>query len=389
MSAAKQEFLSPVGRMVQGNPFEKQTKDHQGRPLTVKTGANAGQPTQRYFIAVAFAKNDPAFPAFYALLHNAARAGFPTLFDAQGNCLARDFSFKVADGDSTAISKPGETPNAQKEGFAGHWVVKFSSSFPPRVFYTGKYAAHEAIQDPNVLRRGYYVRVAGTVEGNGQNDKPGIYVNLSLVEFAGIGPEITSGPDANSIFGGNAAALPQGAQPLPMNAGNGQPAMMPGMQAPQQYQQPMQPQGMPQFAPPGGQPSVMPTFAPPAGPSAMPGGVPGVMPNMQPQQPVMHPNNPAAGYTPAAMPPGMAVQPHPGILAGPGMSAPPQQAYGVPGVPMAAPQGMPGMMPQMQAPGMVQQPVHQMTAAAQGYTYEQFIANGHTDASLRQQGLML
>lgn len=400
MSSAKQDFLSPVGRMVQGNPFEKQTKDMQGRPLTIKTGASAGQPTQRYFCAVAFAKNDPAWPAFYQLLFNAARTGFPTLFDAQGNCLSRDFSWKVADGDSTYISKPGETPNAQKEGFAGHWVVKFSSSFPPRVFYTGKYAAHEAITDPNVLRRGYYVRIAGTVEGNGQSDKPGIYVNLSMVEFAGIGPEITSGPDANQIFGGNAAALPQGAQPLPMNAGmgNGQPGMMPpGMQAPQQqYAPPPQQQYQPpqqQYAQPGVAPGAMPTFAPGAGPSMMPGGAPGAMPGMQP---TMHPNNPAAGmaqppqqqYAPPTM-----VQPHPGILQGPGMTPPPQQQYAqpgaVPGVPMAQPGQMPGMMPppaQQYAPPPV---VHQMTAAAGQWTYEQLIAGGHTDASLRAQGLML
>jgi len=221
-------------------------------------------------------------------------------------------------------------------------------------------------------------------------------VNLSMVEYVGIGKEIVSGPDAGAVFGQQAAQLPQGAQALPMNAGNpgnAMPGQMPGMPQQQQqqfappgYQQPQQQQ---QFAPPGGPGSPMPTFAPPAVPSMMPGGAPGAMPGQQFQPPgnpaPLHPNNPAAGA-----PPQQFVQPHPGILQGPGVSAPPQQQFVVPGVPMAAPgqmPGMPGMMPQQQfAPPPV---VHQMTPLAQGYTYEQFIAQGHNDASLRAQGLML
>lgn len=336
----KADFLSPVGRLVQGNPFEKQTKDMQGNPLTVKTGPSAGQPTQRYFCAVAFSKTDPAWPAFFALLANAARAGFPTLFDAQGQCLSRDFSWKVADGDSTMITKPGETPNAQKEGFPGNWVVKFSSSFPPRVFYAGKYAPHEQIQDPNVLRRGYYVRIAGTIEPNGNAQKPGLYVNLGMVEFAGIGPEITSGPDANAVFGGNRAALPAGAQPLPMNGGNA--PMTPGM--------------APSYGP-GGPAGPAPAFVPPAGNYMTPGPQPGALPAM-----------------PGSVMPGMAVAPNPGILNGPGMAPPPM----TPGVPMAPP-----AMPTPPAPvGPV------MLPAAQGHSYASLIAAGWNDAALRAAGMM-
>lgn len=195
----KVDFLTPVGRLVQGSPFEAQTTNMQGQPLTTMSG----QPTQRYFIAVAFPKNDPAFAALHQKLKEVARASFPHLFDAAGNCSHPRFSWKVVDGDG--VDDNGK-PNANKEGFAGHWVVKFSSSFAPRCFNAGHYQPHEVLQDPNSIPRGYFVRVAGTIEGNGNAQKPGLYVNLGMVELAAVGPVIVSGPDAATVFGGAPAA---------------------------------------------------------------------------------------------------------------------------------------------------------------------------------------
>jgi hypothetical protein len=208
------QFLSPVGRLVQGDAFEPQTKDQQGNPLVIKSGPNAGQPTQKWFIAVAFPKTDPAWPAFHAQIINVARAAFPQFFNAQGQCTHPAFSFKIADGDG--IDQNGK-PNSTKEGFAGHWVVRFSSSFPPKCFYSGRYQAHEQIQDKMAIRRGYYVRVAGTIDGNGNTQgKPGVYINLNMIELVAQGQEIVSGPDAASVFGAApVAALPAGAMPLP------------------------------------------------------------------------------------------------------------------------------------------------------------------------------
>lgn len=208
---AKLEFLTPVGRLVQGDPFEAQTKNMQGQPLVTKSG----EPTQRYFIAVAFRKDDPLFPALYQKLVESARSSFPTLFNAQGQCTHPRFSWKIADGDG--VDDNGKS-NANKEGFAGCWVMKFSSSFAPRCFHAGHYQPHEQIQDPKAIQRGYFVRVSGTIEGNADTMKPGLYVNLSMVELSGVGPIISSGPDASAVFGGTPAALPAGASPLPMNA---------------------------------------------------------------------------------------------------------------------------------------------------------------------------
>ena len=212
--SASEKFLTPVGRLVQGDLFEPQTKDQQGNPRVVKNGPNAGQPNPQYFIAVAFSKADPAWPAFHASLDRVARQSFPTLFPnpAQG-CVHPQFAWKIVDGDG--IDSSGK-PNSGKEGFAGHWVVRFASSYAPRCFHKGHYAPHEQITDPKAIRRGYYVRVAGSAAGNGQMQKPGLYVNLDMVELSGYGDEITSGPDASSVFGATAPQLPVGASATPM-----------------------------------------------------------------------------------------------------------------------------------------------------------------------------
>lgn len=315
----KSDFLTPVGRLVQGDPFEAQTKNMQGQPLVTMSG----QPTQRYFVAVAFRKDDPLFPAFYAKLVEVAKQSFPALFDAAGNCTHPRFSWKLADGDG--MDDNGK-PNSNKEGFAGHWVVKFSSSFAPRCFHSGHYQPHEQIQDPKAIRRGYFVRIAGSIEGNNNPTKPGIYVNLGMIELAGVGPEIVSGPDAASVFGGAAAPLPVGAAPLPMHVGS-VPTAAPSM--------PVAPQ-MPVVA------ANMPAPAAPMAPPAMP--------------------------APAAP---MAVPPNPAFLAGP------SAAPAMPAAPMAPP-AMPA------APA-----APQMTAAAGGFSYEQYRAQGWSDADLRAKGMMV
>lgn len=220
--SVSEKFLTPVGRLVQGDLFEPQTKDQQGNLRVIKTGPNAGQPNPQYFIAVAFAKNDPAWPAFHAVLDRVARQSFPTLFpNPQAGCSHPQFAWKIVDGDG--IDTSGK-PNSGKEGFAGHWVVRFATSYAPKCFHKGHYAPHELITDPKAIRRGYYVRVAGSVAGNGQAQKPGLYVNLDMVELSGYGDEISSGPDATSVFGASAPVLPAGASATPAG---GAPAMTP------------------------------------------------------------------------------------------------------------------------------------------------------------------
>ena len=51
------QILTPVGRLVQGDCFEPQTTDAEGKPLLIKNGPNAGQPRVEYFMAIAVPKN--------------------------------------------------------------------------------------------------------------------------------------------------------------------------------------------------------------------------------------------------------------------------------------------------------------------------------------------
>lgn len=288
-------FTTPVGRLVQGDAFVAQTTDQQGAPRLVKTGPNAGQPNPQFYIGVAFRKDDPAWPAFFALLDAQARADFPHLFPTPGAaCVNPLFSFKIIDGDGLDT---GGKKWSDREGFAGHWVVRFASSFAPKVFNAGQYDPMQQVTDPRALKRGYYVRVNGSCSGNGNAQRPGLYLNLNLIEISAIGPEIVSGPNASEAFGGGSPApLPAGATPL----------------------------------------AVAPAPQPVAAPAPAPA---------------------AASPSPVAASP---------VTASP---APPP----APAAPAPAPAT----------------PVRQMTAAANGVTYEAHIAAGWTDDQLVANGLML
>ncbi len=262
------DFTTPVGRLVQGNPFEANTTNMKGKPLTNSDGSARVE----FFVAIAIAKTDPGWAALWAQLQAVAQAGFPG-----GQSVNPKFSWKIIDGDDPKVS--------QKEGFPGHWVMRFSNGFPPTVYTKDGVAV---ITDPSGVKRGDYVRLYGDVVANGKLDEgeSGVYLNWRAMELIGYGEAIKSGPDGAAVFGGaNSAALPAGASTTPV-----------------------------------------------AGTPLDAGG----------------PGGPAAN---AQAPSG------PG---GPGGPA-----------------------------GAAAAPAHQMTAKAGTFTYEQFIAKGHTDATLIAEGLMV
>lgn len=260
MSTQKIDILTPVGRLVAGDVFKANTTDQQGRPLTIKSGPNAGQPKVEYYFAVAIPKTDPTYNTeVMEKLKAAAKAGFPTMFDAAGNCNRPDFAWKIVDGDSNVPNQNNTIPSS-KEGYPGHWVISFKGGFAPKVYTKGGEAV---ITDPEAIKRGYYIRVYGSVAANGEMQKPGVYLNPSMVEFVGYGEEIISGPDGASVFGGAPAAnLPAGASVTPL----------------------------------AGTPMAMPSQMPaaPAAPAAAP------MPNVQPAQDFLNPPAPAAPTPPPA-----------------------------------------------------------------------------------------
>jgi hypothetical protein len=206
------DILTPVGRLVQGDCFKGRTQDMAGRPLTVKTGPNAGQPRTDYYMALAVPKTDPGAEQLIGQIKQAARNAFPGLFDAAGNCTNSKFAFKYVDGDSLEKNEAGRAWNSI-EGFPGHYVFKFSGGFAPECYSAG---GASVLVEPDSIKRGYYIRIYGSVAGNSQAANPGVYLNHSMVELVGYGEEIKSGPDGATVFGSAPVpALPPGATTTP------------------------------------------------------------------------------------------------------------------------------------------------------------------------------
>lgn len=202
-------ITSPVGRIVAGNLYTPNTKAMDGTPLVVKTGVNKGQPRVDYFFAIAIPK-DPtkghwANTEWGAKIWAIGHAAFPVAAQRP------DFAWKIDDGDSTVPNKLGKIPN-QKEGYPGHWILRFSGGFPPKVFNKDGTAA---IPDKDAVKPGYYVQVAFSCAGNEQAANPGVYLNHQLVAFTAYGEEITTGPDAASAGFGQNVTLPPGASATP------------------------------------------------------------------------------------------------------------------------------------------------------------------------------
>lgn len=195
------DFITPVGRIVQGDPFEPQTKDAQGKP----------REKPQFFISVAFPKNDPAWPDFERIIKEEAAASFPHLFPqgAAGSCSHPSFSFKIIDGDG--FDANGK-PNSNKPGFAGNWVVRFTSTYAPTCYPmdTNEYE----LTEKGSIKRGWYVQVAGNVAGNANAQRPGVYVNLGRVKLRGYGEEIRGGKNPDELFGD----MPPVGTPVPQPA---------------------------------------------------------------------------------------------------------------------------------------------------------------------------
>jgi len=231
-----ENIVTPVGRIVQGSAFVPSDKDQQGNPLTVKTGPNAGKLTVQFYLGLAIDKNNPDWGPFWEKIQNIAVAAWPG-----GQYNAPGFSWKYIDGDS--LDAQGQ-PYASREGFAGHHIIKLSSGYAPTVVSAG---GASVLVEPSQCKRGDYARCVVTSKGNSNDTNPGVYINLSVVEFMGYGEEIKSGPDAKAILAQAAAPsyMPPGMSTTPVaNSAPVQPPAQQQVQAPvqQQVQAPVQQQ---------------------------------------------------------------------------------------------------------------------------------------------------
>ena len=297
MSQLAVNLTSLVGRIVMGNLYKGNDKDVDGKPRVIKSGPNAGQPTIQFFFALAIPKNPGethwSQTVWGKQIFAVGSQAFPNAAQSPA------FAWKIEDGDSAIPNKKGRKP-CDTEGFAGNWILKFSSGFAPKI-YRVEGSGYVPETTPDYVKPGYFVEVNFTVDGNGSQQQPGVYVNPNIVMFRAYGPEIISGPDV-SACGFGQSPLPAGASTVPLASVDN------GFSAPTPI--PTTPVGL------GGASSLINT-------SPIP-----VIPNVQ----------------------------FAGIVTPP----PPPVA-----------------------------PVRQLTALAQGATYEQLIAKGWTDALLVAQGLML
>lgn len=316
---AQTAIVFPRSRIVRGDLYKPQDKDAEGNPLVAKNGPNKGQPRVDFFFAIAIPKGPEQGwwqTAWGQIIMQVGAAAFPQAYQAAA------FSWKVTDGDSAIPNKKGKKP-CDNLGYPGHWVINLSSGFAPKVYTDG---GERALPELNAVKPGYWVEVAGTVDGNGSTSQPGVYLNHSMVNFLQADTVIPMGPDATAVG---------------FSKGGGMP------------------------------PGVVPGAAPAAfGAAPVPLGMPG--PAAAPLAPMAAAAMPMAMGMPAAAVPGMAAMP-----SMPGMA------------PVAVAPNFGALMPPAGAPVVMAAPVRQMTAKAQGNTYEQLIANGWTDAVLIQHGLML
>lgn len=317
--------LSPVGRIVQGNPlFASPVKDDNDKPKL----NDDGTPKVNWWLNVAFSKQDPATATLIQQIMTEAASTFPQLFPngyrpdmLNFGCVRPDFASKLVDGDGVDLNGK---PHANKEGWAGHWILKIST-------YAGQIRCYDGlnnnaiITEQEAIHTGKYVRVSLDVKGNGWsgqgNSKPGLFVNPDGVQLVGHGPKITSGPDAATMFAQPVAAgyIPPGMSTTPVAS-----VAMPGTP----------------------QPMAMPTTQQPIAPQAMPHA-----PQMA--APVMPAAQPAPAPQPMVMPQMQVAQPNPQFT---------QAAV---------------------------TPTYTMTERAQGYSREQWHGAGQTDESLVAAGMMI
>lgn len=379
-SSARFNIVSPIGRIVEGDPWTPQEKDGDGNLRVYKTGPNAGQPNPQFYIGLAVPKLINGQPnrdweSFYAFVDQVAKAAWPNLFPG-GQCIAQNFAWKIRDGDGfIRQGKNAGKPLSSKPGFAGHWVISFASSFPPQVVVETSPGNYGEITDKNLLKRGYYVRIGASVSGNDSVQTPGLYLNLEKIELKGIGEVISVGLSAAEAFSGaTAGAIPEGMQALPAGFTTGVPSGFGGAPA---GQVPGMPSGFPTAAPSPAftPPAPQPAFTPPA-PQPQPNGqwngpAPTVAPGFTTGQPAF----PAGGPTPqpafAAPAAAVPASPQPTGFAGPASSMTTSPSN------PAAPPAYSGFMGQ-----------RVMLPAANGAPYEAFIAQGWTDELLVQNGMM-
>ena len=212
MSTQRVDITSPVGRIVMGNLYSPRTTDFDGNPLLIKNGPNKGQPRVDYFIALAIPKAGEthwATTEWGKQIWTVGHTAFPQAAQRP------DFAWKIDDGDSTVPNKKNRRP-CDNEGWPGHWILKLSGGFAPKVYRAGDAGGWVQVLDKDFVKPGYFAQISFNVSSNDQQNNPGVYLNHSMVAFRAFSPlgEINFGPNVEAA-GFGSAPLPAGASLTP------------------------------------------------------------------------------------------------------------------------------------------------------------------------------
>jgi hypothetical protein len=217
-SNAARDIGFPISRFLAGSLYKASDKDADGKPRIVKTGQNAGQPTQQFWFAF-------GVPKTLGAVHWAQESWGNDIWAVGNTCFPKiaegdQFAWKITDGDSAKPNKKGVAPNT-REGYPGHWVVSCSSTYAPKVVNADGSAY---ILEVDAVMPGDFIEVNATVDGNMSTQNPGVYINHNAVSFQGycaLG-RIHSGVDPASLGFGKGpkpagiVSTPVGAAPAPV-----------------------------------------------------------------------------------------------------------------------------------------------------------------------------
>lgn len=214
MKADMMTLLSPVGRLVQGSMYKPRTQDWDGNQLVYKTGENKGQPRNEYYCALAVKKGAEkswSETNWGQKIVVVAQTLFPG-----GQWQKPDFAWKVSDGDDTEENMNGNRP-CEQEGFAGHWILKFSNGYAPQIVNENGSAS---ILEKDAVLAGDYIQIAAIMKSNGQQKaNSGLFLNHTCVAFVRHGVRIFTGIDPKNIGFGVDTVIPAEASEVPVSRG--------------------------------------------------------------------------------------------------------------------------------------------------------------------------
>ncbi len=211
MALRDQDILFPVGRMVMGSLYELQHTDAEGKPRLFKKGPNIGKPNPIYFFALAIPKvaghTHWSQTEWGQKIWVCGHTQYPKIAERP------DFAWKIVDGDSAIPNKKGTAPNT-REGYPGHWVLTFNTSWALKIVNAMTQPV-TALTEVDAIKPGYYIEVLGSVvPGERDSQQPSVHLNPNGVALRGFGKEIYTGIDLTTV-GFGASAVPTGASSVP------------------------------------------------------------------------------------------------------------------------------------------------------------------------------